>query len=156
MQEGEVTDARPASSKSQRTQLLLVEDDPHVLETLAELLELEGYGVCTAHDAVSALEELQGHGVSSVLCDLRLRGSMDGYGFARACRSNPRLAELHLIALSGYDGDEVRKRAMEAGFDCLLRKPMDLDCLCAAIKQERYFQADRENHKSETKGRRGR
>jgi CheY-like chemotaxis protein len=116
---------------------LLVEDDRHVLETLAELLELEGYGVCTAHDAVSALEELQRHAISSVLCDLRLRGSMDGYGFARACRNNPRLANVHLIALSGYDGDEVRRRAMEAGFDCLLRKPVDLDRLRAAIEQGR-------------------
>lgn len=155
MQEGEVTHARPESSRSQRTRLLLVEDDPHVLETLAELLELEGYRLCTAHDAVSALEELQGHAISSVLCDLKLRGSMDGYGFARACRSNPELAELHLIALSGYDGDEVRKLAMEAGFDCLLRKPVELERLCAAIRQGRYFQADRENHKGETKGRIG-
>ena len=137
MQGGVVTDARPEPGKSQRSQLLLVEDDPHVLETLAELLELEGYGVYTAHDAVSALEVLREHGVSIVLCDLRLRGGMDGYEFARVCRSNPRLAELRLIALSGYDGDEDRRRAADAGFDRLLRKPVDLDDLCTAMERGR-------------------
>jgi CheY-like chemotaxis protein len=147
MQGGEVTDARRQPSKSQQIQLLLVEDDPHVLETLAELLELEGYDVCTAHDAVSALEKLQAHAVASVLCDLRLQGSMDGYGFARACRSHPPLADLHLIALSGYDGDEERRRATDAGFDCLLRKPVDLDFLCAAIERGRYFQIDPKSRK---------
>ena len=38
--------------------MLLIEDDPHVLETLAELLEFEGYCVYTTHDAVSVLEVL--------------------------------------------------------------------------------------------------
>lgn len=131
MQGGEVTAARPNSSKSQRTQLLLVDDDPHVSEMLAELLDVEGYGVTSAHDAVSALEALRRHTVSVVLCDLRLRAGMDGYEFAQACRSDRRLSHLRLIAISGYEGDEERRRAAAAGFDCLLPKPVDLERLCA-------------------------
>ena len=117
--------------------ILLVEDNPHVAETLAELLELEGYSVRTAENAMVALNDLRHNPVSVVLCDLTLPGGMDGYGFARACREDPDLAGLHLIAVSGYDRPEDRRRAEDAGFDHLLGKPVDLSRLRATIDQGR-------------------
>ncbi len=83
--------------------LLLIEDDPHVAETLAELLELEGFSVRVAHDGFSGLQELRRAAPDLVLCDLTLPDGMDGCAFARACRADPDLRHLLLIAVSGYD-----------------------------------------------------
>jgi CheY-like chemotaxis protein len=64
-----------------------------------------------------------------VLCDIGLPGAMDGYGVARTFRADPGLRETLLIALTGYDQEEDRKRALAAGFDAHLTKPADLDLL---------------------------
>ncbi len=129
------TDTVEASVAGAR--LLLIDDDLHVAETLAELLELEGFCVRVAHDGFTGLEEARRAPVDVVLCDLTLHGGLDGCGFARACRLDPDLRDLVLIAVSGYDGPQDRRRAQEAGFDTLISKPVDLDRLRAAIDQGR-------------------
>jgi len=117
--------------------LVLIDDDPHVAETLAELLELEGFTVRVAHDGPTGLQELRRDAPDAVLCDLTLAENMDGCAVARACRADPDLRHLLLIAVSGYDRPEDRRRAQEAGFDNLVSKPVDLAKLHAAIDQGR-------------------
>lgn len=112
--------------------ILLIEDDPHVAETLAELLALEGFRMTVAHDAeaglagAAALPEL-------VLCDLTLRGRLDGHSFARACRADPVLRGLRLVAVSGYCSAQDRREAIAAGFDDLIAKPVDVARVHAAF-----------------------
>lgn len=130
---GSTADGAPAVG----LQLLLIDDDPHVAETLAELLELEGFSVRVAHDAYAGLQELHDVPPDLVLCDLTLPGGMDGCAFARACRADPDLSHLLLIAVSGYDRPEDRRRAQDAGFDNLVSKPVDLTRLHVAIDQGR-------------------
>lgn len=130
--------AQPASTLTGSKRILLVEDDLHVAETFAELLELEGYRVTVAHDAAAALQQVRHQPVDIVLCDLTLPGGMDGCGFARACRDDPMLRRLHLVAVSGYDGAEDRRRARSSGFDDLIGKPVDLERLHALIATGRH------------------
>lgn len=112
--------------------ILLIEDDPHVAETLAELLELEGFRVCVAQDAEAGLVEAAAlHDL--VLCDLTLPGALDGHGFARACRADPALRALRLVAVSGYCSARDRREAIAAGFDDLIAKPVDLARVHAAF-----------------------
>ncbi|HSU06379.1 MAG TPA: response regulator [Acetobacteraceae bacterium] len=129
--------AQQFSTTAGPKRILLVEDDLHVAETLAELLELDGYQVCVAHDALTGLHQLARQPVDLVLCDLTLRGDMDGFGFAAACRADPMLRLLHLLAVSGYDRPEDRRRAQAAGFDDLVGKPVDLERIHAAIDEGR-------------------
>lgn len=114
--------------------LLLIEDDLHVAETLAELLGLEGFRVAVAHRAEDGLALARAHQPDLVLCDLRLRGRLDGFGFAEACRSDPSLIGLRLVAASGYCRPEDRERALAAGFDGLLGKPIELEEVRAALR----------------------
>ena len=58
---------------------------------------------------------------------------MNGYEVARALRANPATQALPLIALTGYGQEEDRRRALEAGFDLHLVKPVDTDRLVEAI-----------------------
>jgi CheY-like chemotaxis protein len=125
------------STEPKSKRILLVEDDPHVAETLAELLELEGYRVTVRHDALTGLEQVRRDPADLVLCDLTLPGEMDGFGFARACRADAALRGLHLLAVSGYDRPEDRRRASASGFDGLVGKPVDVGAIHAAVGRGR-------------------
>lgn len=122
---------------NQRRRILLIEDDLHVAETLAELLELEGFSVAVVHDAESGLDHAGAALPDLVLCDLTLPGALDGHGFARACRADPRLRGLRLVAVSGYCAAEDRRAAIASGFDELIAKPVDLARIEAAFEHAR-------------------
>lgn len=113
--------------------ILLIEDDPHVAETLAELLGLEGFRMTVAHEAEAGLAEAAAR-PDLVLCDLTLPGALDGHGFARACRADPTLRTLRLIAVSGYCGAQDRRDAIAAGFDDLIAKPVDIARIHAVFR----------------------
>lgn len=115
--------------------ILVVDDNRDVATMLAELLKLDGYDdVAIAQDGGEALAAIRAATPDFVLCDLVLPGELDGYGLARTCRSEPQLKDLRLVAMSGYGGDEDRARAMAAGFDDLLAKPVRFDTLSACIR----------------------
>jgi len=115
--------------------ILVVDDNRDVATMLAELLKLDGYDdVAIAQDGGEALAAIRASTPDFVLCDLVLPGELDGYGLARTCRSEPQLKDLRLVAMSGYGGDDDRARAMAAGFDDLLAKPVRFDTLSACIR----------------------
>lgn len=103
--------------------VLLVEDNADAREALRALLELDGYGVEAAADGIRALEIVRARSPDIALIDIGLPG-VDGYEVARRIRTleTPQPA---LIALTGYSQPEDRQRAMEAGFDAHLVKPVD-------------------------------
>ena len=107
---------------------LLIEDHVDAAESLAMLLELAGHQVEVAFDGAGGLEKARSLRPEIVLCDIGLPG-MDGYAVARALRAAPETSSAFLIALTGYGQDDDRRRALEAGFDAHLVKPVDLDAL---------------------------
>jgi CheY-like chemotaxis protein len=107
---------------------LLIEDHVDAAESLAMLLELIGHEVEVAFDGASGLVKARASSPEVVLCDIGLPG-MDGYAVARALRAAPETSTAFLIALTGYGQDDDRRRALEAGFDAHLIKPVDLEAL---------------------------
>ena len=67
-----------------------------------------------------------------VLCDIGLPG-MDGYAIATALRKNGRMARARLIAVTGYGQEDDKRRALEAGFDEHLVKPVDPEKLLGKL-----------------------
>ena len=118
----EVTD-RESLPRSLR--IVVVEDNDDAAEMLRELLELSGHEVRTAPDAMAGLRMIRERAPDVVLCDLGLPG-LDGYGFARTVREDRTMSPLPLVALTGYGQPEDRKRAVAAGFDAHLLKPVDM------------------------------
>jgi len=125
--EAQATAARRAGRAS-GVRVLVVEDNPDVAEGLTMLLEGKGHAVVMTHDGLAALEAARSQGPAVVLVDIGLPG-MDGYEVARRLRALPETAGATLVALSGYGRDEDRARALAAGFDGHLVKPVDLDAL---------------------------
>ena len=92
---------------------------------LAELMRMQGYAVEIALDGLAALDSAAARAPAVVLLDLGLPG-LDGYEVARRMRQLPGLGQALLIALSGYGGDEDRRRGRDAGIDHHLVKPVEL------------------------------
>lgn len=110
--------------------ILVVDDNPDLAASLAELLKIDGYDdVAVAHDGRAALEAMIEKPPGLVICDLGLPGGMDGLDLALECRKLPSLRNVRLVAMSGYGDREYRNRALEAGFDELLVKPVKFDTL---------------------------
>lgn len=120
---------------ARRRKILVVDDSRDTVETLAELLRLEGYAVQTAFDGKAALTAAAKDPPDAVLIDIGLPG-MDGCEVARALRRQAGQSSdgfetrpFLLIAITGYDREEDRRRIREAGFDHHLVKPIEMAML---------------------------
>ncbi|WP_332827767.1 ATP-binding protein [Ramlibacter sp.] len=126
--------ATPASAPAPDLRVLVVDDNVDAAETLSAFLGMLGLEVHSAHSGPAALQAAESFDPDVVLLDIGLPG-MDGYEVARAFRANPRMAQVHLIALTGWGSEQDRRRAAEAGFDHHLTKPVDLGQLEEMLRQ---------------------
>ena len=116
------------ASPGRRRRVLIVEDSVDARDSLRLLLELAGHEVDTSEDAASSLEKIRVFQPDVALIDIGLPG-MDGYQLAQALRLSPHAQGLRLIALTGYGQAEDQRKALSAGFDLHLTKPVDPDQL---------------------------
>lgn len=112
-----------AAAPSRPRRILLADDNSEFAEMYAQMLESRGHDVRVAHDGASAVEMTREFGPDVILTDIGLP-ELDGFEVARRLRSQHETSEVLLIALSGRTGEEDRRRAMEAGFDHYLTKPV--------------------------------
>jgi CheY-like chemotaxis protein len=104
--------------------VLVVNDYPDNVETMAVLLRLHGHEVEVALGGPAALRTAQAQQPDAVLLDISMPG-MDGYQVARQLRAMYRDSLLLLIAITAHGFEEDRRRCAEAGFDLHLVKPAD-------------------------------
>jgi CheY-like chemotaxis protein len=110
--------------------ILLVEDDHAILESLAELLEEEGYRVTSARNGAQALALLRAAALpDAILLDLMMPG-MDGYEFRRHQLADRTFAEIPTLVLTAGAVD-ARLRALKV--QGWLKKPINLEALFAAL-----------------------
>jgi len=130
----EQSSARPASWPAGTSKrVLVVEDNLDTAEMMALLLGSFGHDVRVAHHAEAALEVLDDWNAQVILSDIGLP-NVDGFTLARRIRArgNPNFRPL-LVAISGYGRDIDRARAIEAGFDHYLTKPIEGRALAAVL-----------------------
>lgn len=115
--------------------ILLVDDEPDTLQVLAELLRYCGAEVIVAASAQEGLQALGRHKPDLIISDIAMPGE-DGYGFIRKVRAlGPKQGgETPAMALTACAADTDRIRALEAGFQFYLAKPVDPPKLIAAIR----------------------
>jgi CheY-like chemotaxis protein len=107
--------------------VVVVDDEPDAAEALQTLLELDGYNVKVAHDAIEAFDTIAAHAPHCVLLDLGLP-EMDGCELARRLRERYG-PELTLLAVTGWAREEDREQAELAGVDYVLLKPVQPEML---------------------------
>ena len=129
---GEVGSATPLL---QGVRVLLVDDSAINAEVARRLLEREGARVQTAEHGGAALALLQAapRAFDVVLMDVQMPG-IDGPETTRRLRRDPALAHLPVVALTAGALAEERRRAMEAGMDAFLTKPLDPERLTHTVR----------------------
>jgi CheY-like chemotaxis protein len=114
--------------------VLVVDDNLGNLKLASFLLEAEGYRVSTAGNAEEALAVLEGEHPRLILMDLQLPG-MDGFELTKRLKSAPETRDILVLAVTAYamKGDE--QRALDAGCDGYVTKPIDTRGLPALIER---------------------
>ncbi len=114
--------------------ILIVDDNPTNLKLVRVLLAGEGYEVRTAVDADDALAQLADFQPRLILMDLQLPG-MDGLTLTRRLKQDPATRGIAILALTSYamKGDE--EKALAAGCDGYITKPIDPDDFSAIVNR---------------------
>ncbi len=104
--------------------ILVVDDNAANVKLLSFLLSSKGYQVRTAADADEALREVAARRPRLILMDLQLPG-MDGLALTRLLKADPAMRGVAIVAVTAYAMSEDRTRAIEAGCDGFISKPID-------------------------------
>src|SRR5450755_1634032 len=113
-------------SISHNKKILVVDDDPDAAELVSGLLELQGHEVRSAHTSREAIAIAQEFQPDIAFLDIGLP-TMDGFELAAALAMLPELRDCRLIAITGYDDADDRRRSKQAGFEAHLVKPIAMD-----------------------------
>jgi len=110
--------------KALRGAVLVVDDVPDVTEMIGLLLKHAGYEVSTADSARSALRLARKKNYDLVISDIGMP-EMNGYELAEALRGLTNYNKTPMIAVTGYSEYDDRGRAVKAGFNVHLTKPIE-------------------------------
>jgi CheY-like chemotaxis protein len=106
--------------------ILLVEDNPMNRRVAQFLLKAQGYVVYEARDGQEALEMAKTHAPDLILMDLHLPG-LDGFETTRKLKQDTATAAIPVVALTAYAMSGDAERALEAGCNGYITKPIDPD-----------------------------
>ena len=122
-----VREAEPAAvlPRLEGLRVLLVDDEPDARETIGTILERAGASVMAADSVDAALHRLQEDRFDVLLSDIGMPGK-DGFSLLRRVRQwpDPQRAAIPAIAVSAYAAEEDRAKALAAGFEAHIAKPV--------------------------------
>ena len=119
--------------------ILIVDDNPTNLTLVAYLVKANGYDVDTATDADAAIAAIAANRPRVILMDLQLPG-VDGLELTRRLKADPATREITIIAVTAYAMKGDQEKALEAGCDDYVTKPIDTRALPELIA--RYAKAN--------------
>jgi two-component system CheB/CheR fusion protein len=116
--------------------VLVVEDDPGSREAVVEMLSVMGAEVRASGSASEAMRALEGFRPAVLVCDIAMPGE-DGYSLIRRVRAlgEARGGDVPAIAVTALAQVGDRRRALAAGFQNYLTKPVDIDDLAQAVAE---------------------
>jgi len=113
-----------------QSRVLVVDDDPAILQTVSEILAFEGCPVGAAVNGAEALRAVEESPPSMVLLDMRMP-VLDGWGFARELAA--RGVKVPIVVMTA--AQDARRWAEEIGAEGFVAKPFDLIDLLAAVER---------------------
>jgi adenylate cyclase len=113
--------------------VLVVDDTPHNVKLLADLLAVKGYGVATATNGEEALAKVASEAPDLVLLDIMMPG-LSGYDVCKRLRADPATALLPVVLVTSLDAQQERIKGIEAGADDFLGKPINQPELFARVR----------------------
>ena len=116
----------------QSANILVVDDEPVIRDSIAEILRLHGYQVLTASNGIEGLEAISQNIPELIISDI-IMPEMNGYQFYQRVRSNSEWLWVPFIFLSAKGEDEDVRFGKELGAEDYLKKPIDAEDLLAAV-----------------------
>ena len=110
---------------SRDAQILIVEDNPRNMKLATDVLDHHGYRTLQAVDAEQGLALARTEHPALILMDVQLPG-MDGVTALDRLRGDPETSGIPVVALTAFAMAQDRDRAMAAGFDGYLEKPINV------------------------------
>ena len=124
-------DEMPTGAGPPRTRLLLVDDEPDLLSTLAEILEHQGYTVVSSLDGEEAVNIASLYEPNLVVTDYALP-NIDGVTTIQKVREQQ--PQARAILVSGYISPDTRRRASAEQVDRIMEKPVSVPELLSEIR----------------------
>jgi len=113
--------------------ILVVDDTPHNVKLLADILGAKGYAVSTAVNGEEALKKVASEPSDLILLDIMMPG-LSGYDVCNRLRADPATALLPIVLCTSLDPGQERVKGIEAGADDFLTKPINQAELFARVK----------------------
>jgi two-component system CheB/CheR fusion protein len=123
---------RPPAAPRVARRVLIIDDNRDAANTMAMLVDELGGSTRIAHDAGSGLEAVQEYQPDIVFLDIGMPG-IDGYEACRRMRQRPSQKAVVIVAVTGWGQPQDKRRALQAGFDAHLTKPVDLEALARIL-----------------------
>jgi CheY-like chemotaxis protein len=117
---------------SEAATILIIEDNPDVADSMAVLLEMEGYRAVVARDGIAGVDAARSERPAAILCDIGLPG-LSGYEVASLLRSEAGFQSVAMLAITGYAQYSDRQQALGVGFDEHMAKPVDASKVLAFL-----------------------
>ena len=119
--------------KSNKKRVLIVDDDPLILEVTSEFLQNEGFETATAGNAGAAIEEMKKEPAHVILLDIKLP-DQNGLEFLGKLKAQYPEVPVVMLTGSGYDEDMMQK-ALQNGASGYVSKETDLENMVVAVKR---------------------
>jgi CheY-like chemotaxis protein len=126
-----------------RKTVLVIEDNEMNMKLVKALLQRGQFNILEAIDAESGIRLAQEQGPDLILMDVHLPG-MDGLSATRIIKEDPALKHIPVIALTSYAMQGDAKKAMQAGCDGYITKPIDTRAFLDTIRK--FLQGSREKN----------
>jgi len=114
--------------------ILIADDDAVLREMIHDTLSVLGYEVTLVENSDEVLQQLAGPLPDLVLLDIQIP-LLDGISLVKQIRGNPELAALKVVALSAFAMRGDDQKALDAGFDAYLTKPISIADLRNKVQQ---------------------
>jgi DNA-binding response OmpR family regulator len=114
--------------------ILVVDDEPNIVQSLAFVFNREGFDVATAGDGVQAMSMIRDSKPNPLILDIMMPNK-NGYEVCQEIKSDPELKDIQVLMLSSISNENSRRHAMSQGADDYINKPFSLMQVVTRVKE---------------------
>lgn len=116
----------------EKHRILIVDDEKTHVELMEEILSCD-YSISKAYDGNEALTKVEEISPDLILLDILMKGK-SGYDVCRSIKNNNKTKSIPIVMLTSLKEKKDRLKAIQAGSDDFINKPIDMDILCARVE----------------------
>ncbi|HOE67444.1 MAG TPA: response regulator [Candidatus Hydrogenedentes bacterium] len=117
-----------------KAKVLVVDDEPDLVEFIARLLRAEGFDVLTAYDGINAMDMTENERPDIILLDIMMP-MVSGYEVCQQIKANPMTRNIPILCMTSAHSIDARARSRQAGAATVIVKPFTPAELVAQVRR---------------------